>query len=221
MNRTRKPHVVGLLALLLAVALAAPAPAQAPTTQAKTAEGKTTTTLDNLKTAFNGESNAHARYLAFAKKADEDGYLQVGSLFRAAARAEAIHAANHATVIKKMGGMPEARIDKPEVKTTRENLMAAIKGETYEKDTMYPAFLKQAKAEADRDAERTFAFAGSVEAGHAKLYKSALDRLESTRGGPMEFRVCTICGNTVPIKQFTFEKCPICFNSKDKYVKVI
>ena len=114
-----------------------------------------TTTLDNLQAGFNGESNAHSRYLAFAEKADQEGYGEVASLFRAAAKAEEVHAANHAAVIKKMGGTPEAKIETPVVKSTKENLEAAIKGESYERDTMYPEFLKQARAEGNRDAVQT------------------------------------------------------------------
>ncbi|MHB8303849.1 MAG: rubrerythrin family protein [Acidobacteriaceae bacterium] len=97
-----------------------------------------------MQAAFNGESNAHVRYLAFAKQADGEGYGEAASLFRAAARAEEVHASNHAAVIKEMGATPKATIESPEVKSTRENLEAAIKGETYERDIMYPAFLKQA-----------------------------------------------------------------------------
>ena len=85
------------------------------------------TTLDNLQTGFNGESNAHSRYLAFAEKADQEGYGEVASLFRAAAKAEEVHAANHAAVIKKMGGTAQAKIETPVVKSTKENLEAAIK----------------------------------------------------------------------------------------------
>lgn len=106
----------------------------------------TSTVLDNLQTAFNGESNAHARYLEFAAKADQEGYGSVASLFRAAARAEEIHAANHAVVIRRMGGTPQANIEKPAVKSTAENLAVAIQGETYERDVLYPDFLKQARA---------------------------------------------------------------------------
>lgn len=91
------------------------------------------TTLENMQAAFNGESNAHARYLAFAAQADKEEYGEVASLFRAAARAEEIHASNHAEVIKGMGATPIARIDAPDVKSTRENLEAAIKGESYER----------------------------------------------------------------------------------------
>jgi len=111
-----------------------------------------TTTLENLQAAFNGESNAHARYLAFAEKADQESYGEVASLFRAAAKAEEVHAANHAVVIKKLGGIPEAKIDTPVVSSTKENLEAAIKGESYERDTMYPEFLKLARSERNRDA---------------------------------------------------------------------
>ena len=104
-------------------------------------------TLKNLLAAFNGESNASARYAAFAVKADEDGYLKVASLFRAASRAEQIHAANHAKVIVKMGAAaPVATIEAVTVNTTVENLKAAIAGETYEVDVMYPDFIKEAEA---------------------------------------------------------------------------
>ena len=94
--------------------------------------GSTSKVLDNLQTAFNGESNAHARYLEFAGKADQEGFGSVASLFRAAARAEQIHADNHAVVIRKLGSTPQATIEKAVVKSTDENLQVAIQGETYE-----------------------------------------------------------------------------------------
>lgn len=175
-------------------------------------------TLQNLQTAFNGESNAHARYLAFAQKADSEGYPQAASLFRAAAHAEEIHAANHAVVIKKLGGMPEAKIDTPDVKSTKENLQAAIKGETYERDVMYPEFLKEARATGNADAVETFNFAKGAEAEHAKLYTEAAGDLTKLRSGKGTYYVCTICGNTVP--KVDFQKCPMCFNPKEKYVAV-
>lgn len=177
-----------------------------------------TKTLDNLQTAFNGESNAHARYLAFADKAEKDGYGPVASLFRAAARAEEIHASNHAAVIKKMGATPQAKIDAPDVKSTAENLAAAIKGETYERDEMYPAFIKEARAERNTDALQSFNYAKSAEAEHAKLYTESKDRLPQLKGSGVKYYVCTVCGYTT--KKVDFEKCPACFNPKDKYVPV-
>ncbi len=175
-------------------------------------------TLDNLQAAYNGESNAHVRYLAFAKKADEEGYAAVANLFRATARAEEIHAGNHAEVIKAMGATPKAKIEQPEVKSTAENLKAAIAGESYERDKMYPEFIAKAKADGNTKAIRTFTYARAVEAGHAKLYKEALDNLPAWKVDNRDFYVCTVCGNTVT--KIDFKKCPVCHNPKEKYVQV-
>ena len=178
-----------------------------------------TKTLANLQAAFNGESNAHARYVAFAQKANEEGYGEVASLFRAAAKAEEIHAANHAVVIKKMGGTPDAKIEAPDVKSTKENLEAAIKGETYERDTMYPDFLKQARAEGNRDAVKTFNYAKTAEAEHAKLYSAALNKLPELKGSTAKtYNVCGVCGFTT--EKIDFAKCPSCFSPKHKYQTV-
>ena len=182
---------------------------------AKPAPGKT---LDNLQAAFNGESNAHARYLAFAKKADEEGYGKAASLFRAAARAEEIHAANHARVIKAMGGDPKATIETPDVKTTAENLEAAIAGESYERDTMYPEFLAAARSERNADAIETFNYAKTAEAEHATLYQQALDNLEQMRGDGATYYVCSVCGYTTT--NLDFAKCISCFSPKEKYEAV-
>ncbi len=201
-----------LTAALTAVFIHSPvAGAEAPP-----AAGKTT--LDNLQAAFDGESNAHARYVAFAKKADEEGFTQVGSLFRAAATAEEIHFKNHAAVIKKLGAEPKADIKKPEVKSTKENLEAALKGESYERDTMYPEFLKQARAEGNRGAVRSFNFAKAAEAEHAKLYEEALKNLDQWKGGKKLFLVCVECGYTTA--KTDFSKCPVCSTPKDKFLKV-
>ncbi len=208
MNRSVRPLLVLFVALACGVALAASAWA-APTTSTK----------DNLLTAFNGESNAHARYVAFAKKADEEGYGKVASLFRAAAKAEEIHAANHAAVLKKLGVDAKPDLKAPDVKSTRENLKAAIEGETYERDKMYPEFLAQARKERARDAIETFNHAKTAEAEHAKLYTASLAGLDKAKGSAAEpLYVCTICGYTTT--KLDIEKCPACFNPKDKYVKV-
>lgn len=177
------------------------------------------TTLQNLQTAFNGESNARARYLAFAEKADKEGYGSVAGLFRAAARAEQVHAANHAKVIEQLGGDPNAKIETPDVKSTRENLEAAIKGETYERDVMYPEFLKQARAEYNGKASRTFNLAKDAEAEHAKLYTQALANLDQSKGVQNAgFYVCPVCGFTTPALNFT--NCPSCFTAKEKFEKI-
>ena len=174
-------------------------------------------TLENLQTAFNGESNAHARYLAFAVKADQQGYGGVASLFRAAARAEEIHAANHLAEIQKLGGSAQAKIDSPEVKSTKENLEVSIRGERYERDIMYPDFYKQARAVGNNDAFRTFNYAREAEAEHAKLFEEAYSNLDNMRG-KTTYYVCTVCGFTTT--NLDFAKCHTCFSAKEKFVAV-
>jgi rubrerythrin len=185
---------------------------------AATVDPKGNKTLENLQSAFDGESNAHARYLAFAQKADQESYGEVARLFRAAARAEEIHAANHAAVMKKMGAIAEAKLEVLDVKSTKENLQAAIKGESYERDTMYPKFLKQGRTDNNREAIRSFNYAKTAEAEHARLYIEALNNLASTREQSRTYYVCTVCGYTTA--KMDFNKCPSCFNPKEKYEAV-
>lgn len=173
-------------------------------------------TIDNLQTAYNGESNARAKYLAFATQADKDGYPAVASLFRAAAEAEGIHASNHAVVIKKLGGTPSAKIETPPAKTTDENLRNAIEGETYEKDTMYPEFLKTARAAGMPDAVRTFNLALAAEVEHANLYTADLKELPALKGrAAVNYRVCPVCGFTTA--KTDLKNCPTCFTPSEKF----
>jgi len=199
-------------------------PAKTTAKENATEEGapelKVGTTLENLQAAFDGESNAHKRYLAFAAKAEEEGYKQAALLFTAAARAEEIHAKSHAKVIEKLGGTPTADIKEPEVKTTKENLEAALKGETYEKNTMYPEFLKVAKADKNADAIRTLNGAMTVEEEHAALYQAALDDLEGQKAITSPLWVCPVCGHTVQAQKLDFSNCPICNTPADQFEKI-
>lgn len=209
-------------ALLMLVSLA---PAQ-ETKPAKPAEKPGTTrpaapkatTLDNLQTAYEAERSAHERYVAYAKKADEEGCAPVASLFRAAARSEEIHANNHAEVIKKMGGTPKGEVKKQEAKSTTENLAMAVIAENLESDLMYPAFIKQGKEEDNKDAVQAFTYAQQSEKNHATLYKQALDNFNEWKTGKKDFFVCGVCGNVVV--KVDFEKCPVCFAPKSKYEKI-
>ena len=176
------------------------------------------TTLDNLQAAFNGESNANARYLAFANKADAEGYVKAATLFRAAARAEQVHFKRHATVIKELGGTPAAKIETPVVKSTKENLKAAMDGEIYESTVMYPGFLAKAKKDNIADAIDAFEDAGKAEAVHAGLYKKALENLPEWKEKGAKFYVCMFCGNVV--EKIDFKECPLCGKSKDVYIRV-
>ena len=161
-------------------------------------------TTDNLKAAFAGESQANRKYLAFAKKADADGFKQVAKLFRAAAAAETIHA--HAR-LRVLGG----------VKTTAENLEAAVSGEDYEHQEMYPGFV--AEAEGNKAALISFKNAMEVEKIHSGLYGEALKSVKAGSDlAEAPIYVCEICGNTV-IGEAP-DKCPICGVPKDKFTLV-
>lgn len=179
-------------------------------------------TVKNLLAAFNGESNASARYAAFAIKADQEGYLKVGSLFRAASRAEHIHASNHSLVIQKLGATPAATIEQAQVKTTVENLQAAISGELYEVDVMYPEFIQEAKAQENSAAIRTFTYAIEAEKEHAQLFAKALEHIQHCVDKSCEklsskavYYVCPVCGFTADKAEF--DRCPVCGHSREKF----
>jgi rubrerythrin len=160
-------------------------------------------TLENLKEAFAGESQANRRYLAFAAKADEEGYSQVARLFRAAAEAETVHAHAH---LRAMKG----------VKSTKENIQEAISGETFEFSDMYPQMLAEAKEEGQEEAAMSFDNANQVEAIHAELYKQALENLGNNE--EVVYYVCQVCGNTV--EKEAPKKCPICHSPQSMFNKV-
>jgi len=160
-------------------------------------------TGENLKEAFAGESQANRKYLAFAKKADEEGYPQIARLFRAAAEAETVHAHNHLNVL---GG----------VKPTVENLKAAYEGEHAEFTSMYPQFIEQAKKEGNNEALATFHWANEVEKVHGNLFQKASQNLKSLESAP--YYVCQRCGYT--IEKNPPEKCPVCGASKNTFKKI-
>jgi rubrerythrin len=173
-------------------------------------------TLDDLAAALNGETTAAAKYLAFAKKADEEGYATVASLFRAAAAAEQIHAKNHAHVIKVLGGTAKAEVGQFDVRATAENLAAAIAGETHERDVMYPGFIKN--AEGNKQAIRTLSWALDAEVEHARLYQQAADDLEGWRNGKRRFWICQTCGYTLDSEPA--ETCRVCGAKREKFLVV-
>ena len=157
----------------------------------------------DLKDAFAGESQANRKYLAFAKKADQEGFKQVAKLFRAAAEAETVHAHNH---LRAMSG----------IKGTRENLDEALNGEVYEFQKMYPAMIEDSKKEANKQAEQTFTFANEVEKIHADLYRKAAADLG--RNTATDYWVCQRCGNTVEGEPP--DKCSICGAAKSMFKKI-
>ena len=159
-------------------------------------------TEQDLQDAFAGESQANRKYLAFAKKAEDEGYAQVARLFRAAAAAETIHAHNH---LRALSG----------IKSTKENLMAAISGESYEFQKMYPRMIDDAKAEGQDYALRSFNLANEVEKVHALLYKKALEELG--KNVSTEYYVCSVCGYTAEAE--APDDCPVCRAKKRAFRK--
>ena len=160
--------------------------------------------IDDLKEAFAGESQANQKYRAFAKKAEQEGFPNVARLFRTTVEAERIHAEGH---LRASAG----------ISSTRENLQAAIDGETYEYTTMYPPMLQQAQAEGHR-AKLMFGYAVKAEAVHAELYKRALEAIEQAKDlGEVRFYLCPICGHiefgAAP------EACPICGTAGTRFVQ--
>lgn len=180
-----------------------------------------TETIKNLLAAFEGESNAHAKYIAFAAKADADGFHGAASLLRAAGRAEQIHAANHARVIKQLGGEARCEIHPVEIKTTLENLKVALAGENYEVDSMYPEFLKDAEKQNETAAIRTFTWALEAEKTHSRLYGEAIALVESGKKDAWvmtarDFFVCAVCGYTSETPE-EHERCPVCNLAWEKF----
>jgi rubrerythrin len=157
----------------------------------------------NLRDAFAGESQANRKYLAFAQKADKEGYSQAARLFRAAAAAETVHAHAHLRTLKGVGA-------------TADNLKEAIAGETHEFKSMYPTMIEEAKAEDNKAAFRSFDYANAVEKIHAELYQKALDNLDNMEA--VDYYVCNVCGYTC--ESDAPDECPVCKAKKKAFFKV-
>lgn len=163
-------------------------------------------TNENVQYAFAGESQANRKYLFFADKAEEEGHKQAARLFRAAAEAETVHARNHLRVMQG-------------IKSTKDNLAVAISGENHEFTQMYPGFIKEADAEGQTQAKRSFDMANQVEKIHYGLFQTALDNLNKGKAvDDKPFFVCQVCGNTV--EGSAPDKCPICGASAKMFKRV-
>jgi rubrerythrin len=134
---------------------------------------KSSKTNENLKTAFAGESQANRRYLYFARRADIEGYPDVGGLFRDTSEAETGHAFGHLDFLKDAGdpvtGLP--------IGSTDQNLKSAIEGETYEFTEMYPGFAKTARDEGFEEIAEWFETLAKAEKSHAGRFTKGLQNL--------------------------------------------
>jgi rubrerythrin len=158
-------------------------------------------TLENLMAAFAGESQANRKYTAYAKKAEKEGKLNAAKLFKAAADAETLHALKEFELAGKIGA-------------TAENLVDAKAGETYEYESMYPEFIKDAESEGNSAAINAFTFAMKAEEVHAKLYQEALDNIDETE--EVFYYLCPVCGN---IEKSVPDRCSICGVMGSKFIK--
>jgi rubrerythrin len=159
----------------------------------------------DLKEAFAGESQANRKYLAFARKAEQEGFANVARLFRTAAEAETIHAHGHLAALDAIG-------------STAENLAEAVGGETYEFREMYPPMLERALG-AGHKAKRMFGYAVEAEEVHAKLFAAALEAVKA--GKDLEqasFHLCPVCGH-IELGEPP-ESCPICGAKGSRFVQV-
>jgi len=161
-------------------------------------------TQANLEAAFAGESQAHMKYLAFSAKADREGFPNVARLFKAIAYAEQVHATSHLKTLKGVG-------------KTAENLEAAIGGETYEVDEMYPAFIAVAKVQEEKAATRSNEWAMEAEKIHAEMYGAAKAAVEDGNDAEVgQVYVCSLCGWTGEGEPP--DECPLCKAKKEKFV---
>ncbi|MFT5700489.1 MAG: rubrerythrin [Desulforhopalus sp.] len=163
------------------------------------------TTTDNLKDAFAGESQANQKYKAFAKKAEKEGFANIAKLFRTTAEAERIHAEGHLKALDMIA-------------STAENLQAAIDGETFEFEEMYPPMVELAEKDGHR-AKTMFKFAVEAEEVHAIIYKKALEAVKN--GVDMDvsdFYLCPVCGY-IEVGA-TPEKCPVCGAKGKVFVQI-
>ena len=157
----------------------------------------------HLRDAFAGESQANRKYLAFADKAEKEGYAQIAKLFRAAGAAETVHAHAHMRALGEIGN-------------TADNLKVAVDGETHEFKSMYPEMIQDAKEEGNKTAERSFVYANEVEKVHAELYQNALDNMDSLEDA--DYYVCSVCGMTV--EHEAPDSCPVCGAKASAFFKV-
>lgn len=155
-------------------------------------------TIENMQSSYKGEKTATAKYEAFSKKAEEEGYHNIALLYNAVSAAENIHAINHKAVIEDAGAKVPIITPEYKLKTTKENLADDINGEAYEAKTMYPEFLKIAETADNQIAFLSLTYAMKTEQKHKFFFEQALGDINSNtlKSLPSKYFVCPICGNT-------------------------
>lgn len=161
-------------------------------------------TEQNLTEAFAGESQAHMKYISFAERAGRDGWSNIARLFRAASYAEQCHAGAHLRQLKGIG-------------STAENLETAIGGETFEFESMYPAYEAVAITEGEKGALTSIQRAMDAEKVHAALYTRARESVGGNKDVELgQMVVCPVCGWTH--EGDSPDACPLCGTKKERFV---
>lgn len=175
---------------------------------------------ENMKDAFKGETTASAKYAAYSKKAEEEGYHEIALLFKAASASEKVHANNHRAVLREGDQQVPSFTPEFTVKSTKENLKDAIAGESYEITTMYPEFIVNANKAGNQFSLISLNYAYKTEQKHKPLYEKALTALESNnvKSLPSVFYVCPTCGNTYDTKAPS--RCGISMTGSEKFIKI-
>lgn len=177
-------------------------------------------TIENLKSAYNGEYNASVKYAAYADQARKEGLTNIAIMFSATSKAEAIHAENHKKVLSRMGQTVIPIKPAVTVKKTAENLQDAISGETDEMTSLYPRFIATAKSESAMDAVKSFRWAMETEKKHNIIYQNALNALKNNKPNdvPKVYWVCPKCGNTYDVSK-PETTCSFCGTKSASYVR--
>lgn len=183
---------------------------------------KNAKTIENIKFGIETETTASVMYAAFAQKAIAEGHDTIARLFEAASKAEAIHASNHAAVLKTFKATMGEFTPEFEVKTTAENLQTAIDRETHEVNSMYPMFLKDAKSKKIKIAtKKSLTWALETEKKHVQLFTKALEAFNANAENmlPFEYFVCPVCGETYNNTDVK-ENCVLCMTSNLLYIVI-
>lgn len=176
-----------------------------------------TKTIENMQSAYKGEKTATAKYEAFSKKAEEEGYHNIALLYNAVSAAENIHATNHKAVIEDAGATVPVITPEYKVKTTKENLSEDINGEAYEAKTMYPDFLKTAETADNQIAFLSLTYAMKTELKHKFFFEQALGDINSNtlNSLPSKYFVCPACGNTYTTAP---KHCDFSLTEREKFI---
>jgi len=170
-----------------------------------------------MQSAYKGEKTAVAKYEAYSKKAEEEGYHNIALLYNAVSAAENIHAINHKAVIEDAGSTVPIITPEFIVKTTKENLNEDINGEANEAKKTYPEFLKTAEIADNQIAYLSLTYAMKTELKHKFFFEQALGDINSNtlNSLPSKYFVCPACGNTYTTAP---RHCDFSLTDRDKFI---